>query len=144
MFSWCGRQAKQRLSGGSRPCAQLSYEELEVRDVLSTFAVVNLNDAGTGSLRQAITDANNAAGADAISFAVAGTIGLQKALPAVMGEVTIDGTTAPGFSAAPVIAVDFNGKSGLRFMSGASGSELKSLAIFDAKGAGVQLVGVHD
>lgn len=35
----------------------------------ATFSVSNLNDSGAGSLRRAITDANNAAGDDAIDFA---------------------------------------------------------------------------
>ncbi len=34
----------------------------------ATFTVTNINDSGAGSLRQAVTDANNAAGADIINF----------------------------------------------------------------------------
>ena len=34
----------------------------------ATFSVTNANDAGPGSLRQAIINANNAAGADIITF----------------------------------------------------------------------------
>jgi len=35
----------------------------------ATLTVTNLNDSGAGSLRQAVIDANAAAGADAITFA---------------------------------------------------------------------------
>ena len=38
----------------------------------ATFTVTNTNDTGPGSLRQAITDANAAAGADTIAFNVSG------------------------------------------------------------------------
>jgi hypothetical protein len=43
-----------------------ALERLEGRDVPSTFTVGNLNDAGAGSLRQAIADANGTAEPDAI------------------------------------------------------------------------------
>lgn len=36
----------------------LELEALERRDLLSTFTVINANDPGAGSLRQAILDSN--------------------------------------------------------------------------------------
>jgi parallel beta-helix repeat protein len=119
--------------------AALSYEPLEVRNMLATFAVANLNDSGAGSLRQAVIDANALAGADTISFNVAGSIQLVSALPKITDEVDIDGATAPGFAAAPVVEVDFNGAKGLRFEAGSNGSSVESLALVDASGAGVKL-----
>jgi small-conductance mechanosensitive channel len=69
----------------------------------STFTVTNTNDAGPGSLRQAIDDANAAPGADTIVFAIPGagvhTITPQSLLPIVNEAVTIDGYTQPGSSA---------------------------------------------
>ena len=47
----------------------LGLEPLERRTVLSTFTVTNGHDGGMGSLRRAIADANDAAGADTIVFA---------------------------------------------------------------------------
>jgi hypothetical protein len=54
--------------------------------------------------------------------------------------VTIDGTSAPGFTEAPVIEIDNNGFAGLTLT--ASSSSLKSLSIVNANGAGVTLQGV--
>src|SRR6185503_4688276 len=58
------------------------------------FVVTNLNDSGKGSLRQAILNANAAAGQDTITFNVSGTILLSSTLPAISDPagLTIDGT----------------------------------------------------
>ncbi|MCB1865825.1 MAG: hypothetical protein KDG50_10365 [Chromatiales bacterium] len=70
----------------------------------ASFSVINTLDAGAGSLRQAITDANGAAGPHTISFAIPGagphTINLATALPGITSDdVTIDGYTQAGASA---------------------------------------------
>ena len=71
--------------------------------LLAPFVVTNTNDAGAGSLRQAILDANANAGPDTISFNIPGaglrTITPASPLPAVTGPVTIDGFTQPGAAA---------------------------------------------
>ena len=74
----------------------------------ATFTVTNTADSGPGSLRQAILDANGAAGADTIAFAIPGSdTGCQagvcainpiSALPGITEAVTIDGFTQPGSS----------------------------------------------
>lgn len=62
----------------------------------AVFTVSNLNDAGAGSLRQAILDANAAGGADTINFSTgAGTIALATPLPAITDTVTINGGAVP-------------------------------------------------
>lgn len=67
----------------------------------AAFTVTTNADSGAGSLRQAITDANAAAGADEITFdGVAGTIALASALPTVTESLTI---TGPG---ADVLTID--------------------------------------
>ena len=57
------------------------------------FVVTNLNDSGAGSLRQAILNANAAAGADTITFSVTGTIQLLSSLPDITDTagLVIDG-----------------------------------------------------
>lgn len=142
VFSLFRRKAKKQTAPVNKTV--LSYEPLEVRDLLATFSVANLNDSGAGSLRQALIDANALPGADTISFNVAGSIQLTSALPKITGQVDIDGTTAPGFTAAPVIEVDFNGAKGLRFETGSSGSAVESLSLVDASAAGVKLNGVSN
>lgn len=68
----------------------------------ATFTVINTNDSGTGSLRQAILDANANAGADDIVFNIPGggvqSIRPTTALPDLVGPVTLDGYTQPGAS----------------------------------------------
>ena len=56
-----------------------------------TFTVTNLNDSGTGSLREAIRLSNNTDAADTIEFSIFGTIELESQLPNVRQDLTIDG-----------------------------------------------------
>lgn len=66
----------------------------------ATFTVTNLNDAGAGSLRQALTDANGAAGADTIDFTpgLTGTITLTTGQLDVSDSVTLTGPGATSLS----------------------------------------------
>lgn len=57
----------------------------------ATFNVTSTADTGAGSLRDAITQANSAAGTDTITFGVTGTISLMTALPVIDENLTIDG-----------------------------------------------------
>ncbi len=64
------------------------------------FVVTNANDAGAGSLRQAIIDANAAPDTDTIDFNIAGagvqTISPLSPFPDITNPVTIDGYSQPG------------------------------------------------
>src|SRR5918996_2203954 len=61
----------------------------------ATFDVTNTADSGTGSLRQAILDANAAGGADDIdATGVTGTIDLQGELPSLTEAADIAGPGA--------------------------------------------------
>ncbi len=73
----------------------------------STFTVTNLDDSGTGSLRQAVLDANAAAGADNVAFAsgVTGTISFTSGAIAISDSLGIVG---PGLGA---LTLDANGLS---------------------------------
>ena len=68
--------------------------------LLATFTVTTTADAGAGSLRQAILDANAASGLDTIAFNITGsgvhTIALTSALPTITSAVIIDGYTQAG------------------------------------------------
>src|SRR6188474_2227213 len=69
----------------------------------ATFTVTNTADSGAGSLRQAIDDANLAAGTDTIAFNLPGagvhTITPLSLLPIINTSLTIDGYTQPGSAA---------------------------------------------
>ena len=68
----------------------------------ATFVVDQPKDAGTGSLRQAILDANSLAGPDRIEFAIPGDPAVAQViapvndLPTITGRVEIDGYTQAG------------------------------------------------
>jgi CSLREA domain-containing protein len=66
----------------------------------AAFVVTNTNDAGAGSLRQAILDANANAGPDDITFNIPGagvhTIKPASPLPEITSPVHINGYTQPG------------------------------------------------
>lgn len=68
----------------------------------ATFTVTNTNDAGVGSLRQAMLDANASPGADVIVFNITGggphVISPTSGLPQIDEAVTIDGYSQPGAS----------------------------------------------
>ncbi len=63
--------------------------------------VTNTNDSGTGSLRQALIDANSTSGTNSVHFAIGSGCGphvitVQSALPNITSSVSIRGYTQPG------------------------------------------------
>jgi hypothetical protein len=78
---------------GLRHCRAI-IESLEPRTLLTTFSVTNLNDAGAGSLRDAISLANANSGADEITIATSGTIALTTGQMVVTDSLTITGNGA--------------------------------------------------
>jgi len=86
---------------------RLCIESLEQREVPANFLVTNLNDAGLGSLRQAVIDANGVGTDDVIQFqaGLTGTITLTSGQLTVTDDVDIQG---PG---AAVISVSGNNAS---------------------------------
>ena len=72
----------------------------------ATFTVLNTNATGSGTLRQAILDANAHVGLDTIAFNVNGggfqTI-LTGDLPSVTDPAILDATTQPGYLGSPLI-----------------------------------------
>jgi hypothetical protein len=53
------RRHRPSMSPVVRRRSRPSLEALETRQLLSTYVVINTNDSGAGSLRQAIINANN-------------------------------------------------------------------------------------
>jgi titin len=94
----------------ARPSYRPHLDTLEGRVVPSTFLVTNTNDAGAGSFRQAILDANATPGTNEIDFAIgdggAQVIRPTSDLPGVGHSVIIDGTTQPGYAGVPLIDID--------------------------------------
>lgn len=115
----------------------------------TTFMVINTNDSGAGSLRQAIIDANaNISAGDTIAFAITNlstVIFPASALPTIIDPVVIDGSTQSG-SSVNTSATAFNGTvlvrldgsfapsgtDGLKFAIG--NNTVRGLAIFDFAG----------
>jgi photosystem II stability/assembly factor-like uncharacterized protein len=99
------------------------------------FVVTNANDHGTGSLRQAILDANATQGADTITFNIPGsgvhTINLLLGLPTITDPVIVDATTQPGYAGSPLIELNGlqAGSSAFGFQVTAGGSTIRGFAI---------------
>ncbi len=75
----------------------------------STYTVSSNGDAGPGTLRQAILDANAHPGGDTVKFNLPGpghTIAITTPLPSVTETLTINGRSQPGFAGTPVVRVD--------------------------------------
>ena len=79
-------------------------------NISSPFVVTNTNDNGAGSLRQAIINANQAAGTQTISFNIPGnapfTFFPLTPLPRIDRTMTIDGTTQTGYAGTPIIEIN--------------------------------------
>ncbi len=108
----------------------------------TTFTVTNTNDSGAGSLRQAVTDANNNSGADIIEFNISGcsgvcTIQLASTITLVdPAGVTIDGYSQPGAAEATgstpaTILIELDGSltSGIAALSVYSNNTIQGLDI---------------
>src|SRR5215207_9839255 len=81
----------------AKPCRKLEprLDCLEDRNLLAVIAVTNTGDAGVGTLRAAIAQANAQMGADEIQFGIlAGTISLTSAELLITGDLTIEGPGA--------------------------------------------------
>ncbi len=95
----------------------------------ATFTVTTLSDAGAGSLRQAIADANLAVGADTILFGLSGTITLASTLPSItdVAGLAIDGAGQ---------TVTISGNNAVLVMQVAVGATLSLNNLTIANGAG--------
>ena len=117
----------------------------------STFSVLNANDAGAGSLRQAVLDANANAGADTITFdpSLAGTITLTTGQIDITDTVTITGPGAAvlevsGNDASRIFDIATSGTdvtiSGLSFVHGSSPAWNGRWSDWGATGGAIRVV----
>jgi hypothetical protein len=134
---WTSRLSRRAKPGSTRRHTRPSLqraEMLESRAMLATFAVTNNLDAGGGSFRQAIEDANATAGLDTIEFRITGatTIALATALPAITEQVFINATTQPGYLTSPIVEVDGGSvtDAGLRITALGSGTTIRGLSLY--------------
>jgi len=85
-------------------CLLLAMTASMLQSFAATFTITNVNDAGAGSFRQAIIDANTNTGTDVINFSISGVgpyiIALASPLPDIsdLGGVLIDGYSQAGSS----------------------------------------------
>ncbi|MBL8793769.1 MAG: tandem-95 repeat protein [Planctomycetia bacterium] len=144
--SWLSRWFRNR-EATCRPARRIrsirpGMEALEDRTLPATFTVTTVADAGAGSLRQAILDANAAAGADIIDFRI-GTVGDTQSiqptsqLPLITEAVQIDGWSqgGTGYAGSPLIVLDgtsLSRASGLTFY--AANVEVRGLRFQDFGG----------
>lgn len=141
-----------RAAGASRPrkrvlrlsATAVRAELLEGRVLLSTYVVTNLNDAGPGSLRDAITQANQGPGVDAIRFSrkLAGTIVLSSGKLQISDALRISGpgataVTVSGNHQSAVFEVDANVTAAISGLTVADGH-----AAFGFAGGGILNKGV--
>lgn len=145
-------QLVSRERRGRRPY----LEFLESRNLLTAYSVTNSNDAGPGSFRQAILDANSNQGLDTITFAIPNggvhTIAPLSELPTATDPVVIDA----GQTLTPSIQLDGShagvGAVGLRIGGGDStvrglqiinfrASNLGNFETFDDGGFAIELSG---
>jgi subtilisin-like proprotein convertase family protein len=135
------------------------FEQLEDRRLMAVFTVTNIADAGAGSFRQALIDANNAPNVggvpDDIQFNIAGagvhTIQPLSQLPPITEAAAVNGYSQPGSvmnnftgSLNTVLTIELNGalagaSDGLRILSGGSGSTVRGLAINGFQSDGIEI-----
>jgi VCBS repeat-containing protein/parallel beta-helix repeat protein len=122
--------------------------QAEFPSLLAAFNVVNTNDSGAGSLRQAILDANALGGSHTISFAGLGAgthvIHLQSSL-VITSQLHIAGTTAIDYAGLPRIILDGTASelsstfTGIFVADGGAGTIIEGLVIRDFGGHGISI-----
>jgi hypothetical protein len=111
----------------------------------ATFLVTNAANAGPGSLRQAILDANAATGQSTIFFNFTGsgpfTLSLSSPLPPLTQPTLVDATTMAGYAGKPLVELDGGGLPGDGLVLTAGHSTVRGLAIGHFGGSGLRLEG---
>ncbi|MEM8671871.1 MAG: DUF4347 domain-containing protein, partial [Planctomycetota bacterium] len=132
---------------------------------LATYTVTNTNDSGSGSLRQAILNANANSGQDTIEFNISTadsgyvdpdsiansgdeywTIGLTSFIGWITDSVIVDATTQLGYdpgTGRPVIELDGSAAAGATTVLGidANNSTIRGFSIHSSSDEGIEIVG---
>src|SRR4051794_10202808 len=100
-----------RTRGSRRRPTVPALESMEPRLLLASATVVSAaDDGGVGTLRWAILQVNADSVPGTINFAIPGegaqVIGVSSPLPELTIPVQIDGTSQPGYTSLPLIAID--------------------------------------
>ncbi len=110
----------------------------------ATFTVVNTNNTGPGSLRQAMLDANVTPGTNSIVFGITNattTIVTTNTLPDITNPVVMDATTQPGYAGLPIVELTglnvAGSLDGLRIRT--SNSVIRGLVINRFAGDGIEV-----
>jgi hypothetical protein len=130
-------------AGGSVTSSNATLNVLNVW----AYTVVNTRPSGTGSLRQALLNANTNAGPCAVVFNIPGTapftISVTNLLPVITNSVTIDATTQPGWAGSPIVEVSGhslpNGTTGDGLVLTANSNTVAGLAVAGFHGNGLTL-----
>jgi hypothetical protein len=146
LYEW-GTQRSSRLwgdlpRGHHRPCCWLrALEGLENRTLLSTILVNNSGDHGSGTLRDAINQAELHPGST-IEFRITGPITLSSALPHLSADMTISGpgatvlivqrSSAPGTPQFGIFAVDVGVRATISGLTIAGGNAINGGGIANA------------
>lgn len=147
------------LLAADQPAAENPAPVGQLTDASAVFAVINTNDAGAGSLRQAILQANATMGTDQIVFNIPGvgphTIMPLSPLPALtdMAGVIIDGLSQPGSAAGPNppstanLQIIINGSlagPAHGFIIASNGNTIRGLVINQFQQCGIYIVGAPE
>lgn len=95
----------------------------------NTYDVSSLNDAGAGTLRQAITDANAHAGPDTITFSTTGKIALSSQLPDITDDSLVIDASSQWSGGIPGDTVDGGGSIPTGLVINADGCVIRGLVI---------------
>jgi hypothetical protein len=118
------------------------------------FIVTNTNNSGTGSLRQAIIDANDASTDDTIKFDIPSTdsncnatsdvctISPTSLLPAITDKVTLDGYTQTGADANSAITNANNADLKIELSGASAPANAFGLAVSGADASGTTIKGL--
>jgi hypothetical protein len=99
----------------------------------ATIVVLNTNDSGSGSLRDAINQANAGPGGDTIAFNIPGNgahrIAPTGPMPYEAKPMTIDATTQPGYIGVPLIELYGANAGGVAFIITGGGTTIKGFVL---------------